>query len=254
MLSLDHLVINTRFDTDAAEAQFRALGFTVTPRGFHTLGSINHAIVFEDHYLELIGLPADGSTVRAEIAASPIGTDGLVYRSDDAQRTYVRLRADGFDVTAPQHFSRPVEGLGDARFVTVRFTPGQFSGGRVYFCQHLTPEFVFRASWRSHANGAYALAALHLIDVEREAYARLGEPAPGFDLAFHARAAFDARFGTLAAHVALRAPRYGAITLRTPQWREMGDRATQAQLPFVVEAARSVVALPNFDTLLEFVP
>ena len=78
MLTLDHLVINTRFDTDAAEALFRALGFTVTPRGYHTLGSINHAIVFDGHYLELIGLPADGSATRPEIAASPLGADGLV--------------------------------------------------------------------------------------------------------------------------------------------------------------------------------
>lgn len=254
MLTLDHLVINTRFDTDAAEAQFRALGFTLTPRGFHTLGSINHAIVFDGHYLELIGLPADGSATRPEIAASPLGADGLVYRSEDPQRTYDDLRAAGFDATPPQPFSRPVAGLGDARFVTVRLAPGQMPGGRVYFCQHLTPEYVFREAWRSHANGAYALAALHLVEAERSPYARLGEPAPGFDLVFHDRAGFDAHFGALAAQVTPRAPRYGAITLRTPKWREIGAHARNAHLPFAVEEARSVVALPRFDTLLEFVP
>ncbi|WP_069264051.1 VOC family protein [Paraburkholderia nodosa] len=254
MLTLDHLVINTRFDTDAAEALFRALGFTLTPRGYHTLGSINHAIVFDGHYLELIGLPADGSATRPEIAASALGADGLVYRTDDPQRTLDDLCAAGFKATPPQRFSRPVEGLGDACFVTVRLAPGQLPGGRIYFCQHLTPEFVFREAWRSHANASYALASLHLIDVQREGYGRLGDPAPGFDLVFHSRAAFDAYFDALAAHVPRGASRYGAITIRSPQWRAIGELATKAQLPFVVEAARSVVALPGFDTLLEFVP
>ena len=41
MLKLDHLVINTRFDTDAAQRTFEQLGFTVTPRGYHTLGSLS---------------------------------------------------------------------------------------------------------------------------------------------------------------------------------------------------------------------
>lgn len=167
------LVINTRFDTDAAEALFRALGFTVTPRGYHTLGSINHAILFGGHYLELTGLPADGSATRPEIAASPLGGDGLVYRTDDPQRTFEDLRAAGFEATPQQHFSRPVEGLGDARFVTVRLAASQLPGGRVYFCQHLTPEFVFRETWRDHVNGSYALAALHLVDVERKGKGRL---------------------------------------------------------------------------------
>ncbi|TDQ98501.1 VOC family protein [Paraburkholderia silvatlantica] len=176
------LIINTRFDTDAAEALFRALGFTVTPRGYHTLGSINHAILFGGHHLELTGLPADGSATRPEIAASPLGADGLVYRTDDPQRTFEDLRAAGFEATPQQHFSQPVEGFGDARFVTVRLAASQLPGGRVYFCQHLTPEFVFRETWRDHVNGSYALAALHLVDVERKGKATGGlaslRPAP----------------------------------------------------------------------------
>jgi len=253
-LELDHLVVNTRFDTDAAHAQFEQLGFTLTPRGYHTLGSINHAIVLGDHYLELIGLPTDGSTVRKEIADSPCGADGLVYRTDDPQGTWERLRAAGFEAAPPQTFSRPVEPYGEARFATVRLAPGQLDGGRVYFCQHLTPELVFRDEWRTHANGAYALAALHLIGADRAAYARLGEPAHGFTFAFHERAAFNGRFGALAAHVAPRSPRFAAITIRTPQWREIGERAAAANLPFETGAARSIVALPRFDTLLEWVP
>ncbi|HYS66860.1 MAG TPA: VOC family protein [Paraburkholderia sp.] len=257
MLKLDHLVINTRFDTDAAQHLFEQLGFTLTPRGYHTLGSINHAIVFGDHYLELIGLPADGKTIREEIVASPLGADGLVFRSDDPEATFNALRDAGFNATPPQTFSRPVASLGDARFTTVRLAPGQLPGGRVYFCRHLTPELVFRGEWQTHRNEAYALERLHLIgspEHAAHAYSRLGPLAPGFELVFWTREEFDANFGALAANVAARVPRYAAITIRTPQWRETGKRAAAAGLPFVTEEAGTLVALPRFDTLLEFVP
>lgn len=253
-MTLDHLVVNARFDIDAAATLFAQLGFTVTPRGYHTLGSVNHTIVFDDHYLELVGLPADGKTIREEIVASPIGPEGLVFRSDDAQRTCEWLGRAGFDAGSPQTFSRPVEPFGDARFTTVRLAPGQLPGGRVYFCQHLTPELVFREQWRSHANGAYALAQLHLIGADREAYERLGEPASGFSLSFWTRADFVARFGAAAARIEDRSPRFAAITVRTPQWRETGTRAIAAGLPVEIDAMRSIVALPRFDMLLEFIP
>lgn len=252
-LALDHLVINTRFETDAAEALFAQLGFTLTPRGYHTLGSINHAIVFDGHYLELIGLPADGSTIREEIAASPIGADGLVYRSDDPRRTFDVLQSAGFDATSPQHFSRPVAGLGDARFVTVRLKPGAALGGRVYFCQHLTPEFVFRDEWKAHPNGVYALDALHVVDADRDAYARLGEASKDFRLTFWDRASFDAHFGAPASQLTRRSPRFAAITMRTPRWSEMAKRAATAGLPVAAKDSRTLVVLPRFDTLLEFI-
>lgn len=252
-LALDHLVINTRFDTDAAQTLFAQLGFTLTPRGYHTLGSINHAIMFDDHYLELIGLPAEAATIREEIAASPLGADGLVYRSYDPQRTFDALHAAGFDATPPQHFSRPVTGLGDARFVTVRLKPGLALGGRVYFCQHLTPEFVFRDEWKVHGNGAYALDALHVVDADRDAYARLGEASERFRLAFWDRAGFDAYFGVLASQVTRRSPRFAAITVRTPRWSEISRLASATGLPATQEDGRTLVLLPAFDTLLEFI-
>ncbi len=267
MLMLDHLVINTRFDTDAAERLFTELGFTVAPRGYHTLGSINHAIVFGEHYLELIGLPASGEVVREEILASPLGLDGLVWRTDDPAATAASLLAAGFEAGAPQVFSRPVELNGatfDARFATVRLAAGQLPGGRVYFCQHLTPELVFRAQWQSHPNQAYGLAALHLIvddaAVSKAAYDRLGEIDPGsstgssFSLKYWTRAGFEAHFGAPAMHLTARQPRYGALTVRSPQWQAIGTRTQAMGLPTQIREQSTVIALPRFDTLLEFIP
>jgi len=48
---LDHLVINARDQLDDAAAAYARLGFHLTPRGHHTLGSMNHLAVFADNYL-----------------------------------------------------------------------------------------------------------------------------------------------------------------------------------------------------------
>ena len=52
---LDHVVINVKDDMDLAQLVFSNLGFTLTPRGYHTLGSINHLMMFGSDYMELIG-------------------------------------------------------------------------------------------------------------------------------------------------------------------------------------------------------
>ena len=52
---LDHVVIDVRDRMDVAAAAYRALGFQLTPRGHHTLGSMNHLAMFANDYLELLG-------------------------------------------------------------------------------------------------------------------------------------------------------------------------------------------------------
>ncbi len=50
ILPLDHLVINSHFALDDSAKLFADLGFHLTPRGYHSLGSINHLIMFEHHF------------------------------------------------------------------------------------------------------------------------------------------------------------------------------------------------------------
>ena len=51
-LELDHIAINVKENMDKAYELFTELGFTLTPRGYHSLGSINHSIVFNNNYLD----------------------------------------------------------------------------------------------------------------------------------------------------------------------------------------------------------
>ena len=70
---LDHVVINTLFDMDRSATLMSQLGFTLTPRGYHSLGSINHLMMFEHDYLELIGLPLGTDKLRKDVLESPRG-------------------------------------------------------------------------------------------------------------------------------------------------------------------------------------
>jgi hypothetical protein len=158
--TLDHVVVNVRDRVDEAAETYRRLGFTLTPRGYHTLGSMNHLAMFGTDYLELIAAkPGDDS--RPEIMASPLGLDGLVFGTEDAAATYEALRQAEVSIDPPQQFSRPVQvndGTRDAVFRTARLPRSASIPGRLYFCQHLTRDLVWRDEWRHHANGAVGVA------------------------------------------------------------------------------------------------
>jgi hypothetical protein len=157
---LDHVVIDVREQIDEAARRFQALGFRLTPRGRHTLGSVNHLAMFATDYLELLGFSEDGAT-RAEILRFPIGLNGLVFKTADADVVYSEAAKAGLPVLPVQSFSRPVVLDGathDARFRTTRLDPAGVPMGRVYFCEHLTPELVWRREWQGHPNGASMIA------------------------------------------------------------------------------------------------
>jgi hypothetical protein len=158
--TLDHVVVNVRDQLDTALQTYQRLGFTMTPRGYHTLGSMNHLAIFGTDYLELIAAQPD-ETRRPEILASAFGLNGLVFGTEDSASAYAALHEAGVPVQPPVQFSRPVELGGstrDATFRTIHLTPGTVPAGRVYFCHHFTRDLVWRDEWRHHANGAVAVA------------------------------------------------------------------------------------------------
>jgi len=159
--TLDHVVINVRDRIDEGADTFRRLGFTLTPRGYHTLGSMNHLAMFGTDYLELIAAPP-GDTKRPEIMEAAEGLNGLVFGTEDSAATYAALQQAGVPVLPPGEFSRPValpDGTTrDAVFRTVRLSPGTVAAGRLYFCHHFTRELVWRDEWRHHANGVTGVA------------------------------------------------------------------------------------------------
>lgn len=154
---LDHAVINVADRLDQASAQFRRLGFQLTERGHHSLGSSNHLAVFGDNYLELLGFEPGRGELRQDLWQSPPGLSGLVWKTGDAGAVWRYLESQDLDGEPPACFSRPVflpDGTEDqARFHTVRLRPTLIANGRSFFCQHETPHAVWQDAWRQHPNG-----------------------------------------------------------------------------------------------------
>jgi hypothetical protein len=278
-LPLDHLVINTHFEMNAAQTIFEQLGFTLTPRGRHSLGSINHLMVFENDYLELIGLPSDGGPLRKEVLESPVGIDGLVFQTSDATRTHQLLQANGLAVQPVQAFSRPVELGGivsEARFETVRFEPGQFNAGRLYYCKHFTPELVWRKEWQAHLNGVNKLAGLVIVcespqqEAKQYVAAAGGVAAAGangeyrvrgaqYSLVFVTAAQYAECFDGLTCVGGKRPSFFGAIALQTASLKPLRQALKRMQknglhtLTWREQSGRIAVQIPGFNTLLEFI-
>ncbi len=272
---LDHVVINVLYDMDRAQSLFQQIGFSVTPRGHHSLGSINHLMIFGTDYLELIGLPAGIDNPRPEIVDSPLGLTGLVFKTSDADATFAHLQAIDMAGAPPKAFHRPVslpDGEQDARFRTVAVKPGVFPAGRVYFCEHATPELVWRPEWQAHANRARRIPEFVIVceapDREAERYGRLLGVAPaggdrhqasieivGARLAILSPDRYRERYGSLAAAMDGRPSVFGAVVIETGDVSVIGEvvEALAEPPPATVEPGRVTIRLPAFDSVLEFV-
>jgi hypothetical protein len=172
---LDHVVIDVRDRIDEAMRCFQSLGFQLTPRGRHTLGSVNHLAMFATDYVELLGFAEEGAT-RPEIMRFPIGLNGLVFKTADADLVHDQAAAASLPILPVQSFSRPValdSVTQDARFRTTRLDPAQVAMGRVYFCEHQTPDLVWRPEWQTHPNGACAIARMVVATADPQRTARL---------------------------------------------------------------------------------
>ena len=233
---------------DAAAQCFAELGFALTPRGRHTLGSENHLAVFATDYLEFLGF---GGAARAELRPFPIGLNGLVFKTPDAERTDSEARAAGLPVLAVESFSRPVTLRGqtrDARFRTLRLDPKAVPMGRVYFCEHLTPELVWREEWRAHPNGVRAIARVVVATPEPAQTAALFQALFGPAAAV---AAPDGRVtvGAGTARVELTTPRavaaeFGAAAAH-PAGRSEYLAAAEFKVRSLAEAARCLGPAPG---------
>ncbi len=179
--TLDHVVINARDDMDSAAETYRRLGFTLTERGYHSLGSMNHLAMFGTDYLELIAIPKGATTGRMDLLTFSAGLNGLVFGSEDSAVTYDELVKAGVPTEPPIEFTRPVKysggpnetKTGDARFRTVRVKTGVVPYGRVYWCHHFTRELVWRDEWRHHANGTVAVARALIVEPDPAKAAKL---------------------------------------------------------------------------------
>jgi hypothetical protein len=160
---LDHVVINVQTRLDTGAAAYGKLGFNLTERGHHTTGTSNHLAVFQQDYLELLGVESGRPTPALEILSGAIGIQALAFKMRDPDDLHRQLIENRWPAQPPEEFSRPValpDGDADAKFRIIRLNPSPIQGGHIFFCEHLTPQLIWRREWQEHPNGAIGIAHL----------------------------------------------------------------------------------------------
>ncbi len=161
---IDHVLINVNDRLDEAARAYERLGFVLTPRGHHSLGSSNHLAIFGHDYLELLGYEPRNAARAAGVWGDLTGLTGLVFKTDDADALYADFSARRIPLkdAAPLALSRPVDlpdgTVREARFRTVHLDPAADESGRIFFCQHLDLDLVWREEWQHHANSVTGIA------------------------------------------------------------------------------------------------
>jgi len=164
---IDHAVITVR-DLESAEDTFRRMGFTLTSRGHHTLGSQNHCVMFGQDYIELLAVPQrlPGREYYYDFARIGDGLAAIALKTDNLRGAYGELTAAGLGPSDPVDFSRPVQlpaGAQNASFRISQLGLERTPGGQVFLCQHFTRDVVWRPEYQSHANTAIGLAAVAIL-------------------------------------------------------------------------------------------
>lgn len=171
VIGVDHVVVAVR-DLDAAAAAWRALGFTISPRGTHSahMGSGNYTIMFGEDYLELLGVltPTEHNAGMRAFLAEREGLDRAAFTTDDAAAGAEELRSKGLAAVGPISFGRPVTlpagGEAEARFQVFQWPKEERPAGLgIFACQHLTRESVWIPELQSHANGATRLLRIEVL-------------------------------------------------------------------------------------------
>jgi hypothetical protein len=177
IIGIDHAVVVVK-DLDAAAANWKSLGFTVSPRGTHSakMGSGNYTMMLGPDYLELLGVLNEtehNAPTRAFLARRGEGIERIAFTTTDATVGAEEIRARGYTPIGPTDFERPVtmpDGtLSAAKFATYQWPYDEAPGGlRLFACQHKTRETVWIPELMVHANTAKRLKKVVIVTPEPE--------------------------------------------------------------------------------------
>ena len=90
----------------------------------------------------------------------------MALATDGADLAFDAFKAAGLNPDAPLFFDRAVEVAGKtehAQFRTVRIPKTNMPVVGFFVCEHMTPQFVYRAEWAKHPNGARGIAGVTVI-------------------------------------------------------------------------------------------
>jgi hypothetical protein len=178
-LELDHTGVAVR-DLDVGQAAYQRLGFTLTPRSFHfgsrtaggpveKWGSGNHCAMFEDGYLEIIGITDSNLYSSTQDYLDRYeGSHIVACGSGDADASYPILNSRFKGVNPATKLQRQAafgpnnDETRLAAFRNISIDRENFPEAKLIFIDHLTRDVLWQPHLLSHPNGAVGLAEVAL--------------------------------------------------------------------------------------------
>ncbi|MFT4064113.1 VOC family protein [Paraburkholderia sp.] len=171
-LGIDHPVVSVR-NHPAAVEKYKRLGFSPSPISYHPWGSVLTLMMFENNFIELIGIDdpsrfgtgeVDGfcyGRTLGEFLARSEGLGLVSLHSKDIESDFAAVKASGLPTQQRVDFRRKItapDGSPDEAVVSLGMVMDTELGDASNFlCQQHRPEFIWRKDWQNHPNGANAV-------------------------------------------------------------------------------------------------
>jgi hypothetical protein len=174
-LGIDHPVVTVR-DHAAVLARYRAIGFSPSPVSYHPWGTVLSLMMFEDNFIELIGVAdptkfgtnsVDGFCYGRNVGAFLDRAEGLglvALHSKNAHADHARLVAGGLTSQGRIDFRRAMtkaDGSPDVAVVSLGLFLNERDRDVSHFvCHQHRPELIWVPEWQNHPNGVHAVTAV----------------------------------------------------------------------------------------------
>ena len=149
--------------------------------------------------------------------------------------------------------------------------PEIFPGGRVYYCQHNTPELVWRKEWQAHANAVISILELVVVtenadheashfgtllntEVKTDSTGSRHVPLEGSQITILNPDQYLIRYGGLALPMHDRCSIFGSVVLATNGLTALNSSLNNTSgITAVQSSGRTIVQIRDYNTILEFI-
>ncbi|MFM2486149.1 VOC family protein [Celerinatantimonas yamalensis] len=175
-LSLDH-VLMTVHDYEVSFQNYKKLGFAPSPVSYHPWGTATSFMMFEDNFIELIGVKdaskfgtnavngfCFGRQMGKFLEQPEDGISLIALHSKDTRGDYPKLIQKHPYNQGIVDFRREIildDGTPDEVVVTIGLLiDDDYPQSSGFICQQHRPDLIWVDEWRAHPNGATRIAAV----------------------------------------------------------------------------------------------
>lgn len=157
-------------DLDAAGSLLEKLGFAPTPVSHHQVkgrpaGTSNRCLMLPEGYIEIMSPTLDTPNARRTRALMQryAGVHLVCLGTQDAKAEHARLAAHRFDPEPMVPLRRKISGNRLLKFNVVYLPRGKMPEGRIQYCEHLTPQYLWDKPSLAHKNGVRGLSSVYVV-------------------------------------------------------------------------------------------